>query len=86
MRVDAADGWATVEVRDTGLGISVQDQAHLFSAFHRSSNPEALTLPGTGLGLAIAQAIAEGHGGEIEVRSELGRGSTFTLRLPLGGG
>ena len=68
---------------DTGLGISAADQVHLFSAFHRSSNPEALSIPGTGLGLAISRRIAQMHGGEIIVASELGKGSTFRLRLPL---
>ncbi|MCW2711508.1 MAG: histidine kinase, partial [Marmoricola sp.] len=68
---------------DTGLGISSADQVHLFSAFHRSSNPEALSIPGTGLGLAISRRIAQMHGGEIIVASELGKGSTFRLRLPL---
>ena len=68
---------------DTGLGISAADQVHLFSAFHRSSNPEALSIPGTGLGLAISRRIAQMHGGEILVTSELGKGSTFRLRLPL---
>lgn len=76
------DGWSEVQVRDTGLGISSQDQVHLFSAFHRSTNPEALTIPGTGLGLAISRTIAEMHGGDIGVVSELGKGSEFTLRLP----
>ncbi len=68
---------------DNGLGISGADQVHLFSAFHRSSNPEALSIPGTGLGLAISRRIAQMHGGEIIVASELGKGSTFRLRLPL---
>ncbi len=49
---------------DTGMGISEADQAHLFSAFHRSSNPEALSIPGTGLGLAISRRIVESHGGD----------------------
>jgi signal transduction histidine kinase len=74
---------AVVSCQDTGLGISSADQVHLFSAFHRSSNPEALSIPGTGLGLAISRRIAQMHGGEILVASELGRGSTFRLRLPL---
>ena len=89
-------GRVTVEVRqrdrsgelcvtDTGLGISEGDRAHLFSAFHRSTNPDALTIPGTGLGLAISRRIAELHGGAIAVESQLGRGSTFTLRVPLAG-
>ena len=77
------DGMAQVRVADTGLGISSQDQVHLFSAFHRSTNPQALTIPGTGLGLAISRTIAELHGGDISVESELGKGSVFTLRVPL---
>lgn len=68
---------------DTGMGISAADQVHLFSAFHRSSNPEALSIPGTGLGLAISRRIAQMHGGEIIVASEFDKGSTFRLRLPL---
>ncbi len=74
---------AFVLCSDTGLGISSADQAHLFSAFHRSSNPQALSIPGTGLGLAISRRIAQLHGGEILVSSELGKGSTFRLRVPL---
>jgi signal transduction histidine kinase len=79
----ATDDEVTVEVTDTGIGISVTDQAHVFSAFHRSTNPNALSVPGTGLGLPIAQRIAESHGGTLSVSSELGRGSTFTFTLPL---
>jgi signal transduction histidine kinase len=73
---------AEVRVVDTGIGISTQDQAHLFSAFHRSSNPDAQSIPGTGLGLAISRRIIEMHAGDIVVESELGEGSTFTVRLP----
>ncbi|GAB3023119.1 hypothetical protein GCM10011376_39060 [Nocardioides flavus (ex Wang et al. 2016)] len=78
-----ADDEVSVEVTDTGLGISVTDQQHVFSAFHRSTNPNALSVPGTGLGLPIAQRIAESHGGTLSVTSELGRGSTFRFTLPL---
>ena len=78
---DGKHAWVLCE--DTGLGISAADQVHLFSAFHRSSNPEALSIPGTGLGLAISRRIAQMHGGEIIVTSELGVGSTFRLRLPV---
>ena len=80
--VDAVDATGRVMVTDTGIGISPVDRSHLFSAFHRSSNPEALSIPGTGLGLAISRRIAESHGGRIEVESTLGHGSTFTLSLP----
>ncbi|WP_210651459.1 ATP-binding protein [Nocardioides sp. SYSU D00065] len=73
----------SVDVTDTGLGISAADQGHVFSAFHRSTNPNALSVPGTGLGLPIAQRIAESHGGSLSVTSELGRGSTFRFTLPL---
>ena len=83
VRVAVDDETASVAVTDTGLGISRQDQVHLFSAFHRSTNPDALTIPGTGLGLAISRTIAEAHGGTITVDSELGEGSTFTLVVPV---
>lgn len=78
-----ADDEVRVDVTDTGLGISTTDQQHVFSAFHRSTNPSALTIPGTGLGLPIAQRIAESHGGSLKVTSELGQGSTFRFTLPL---
>lgn len=83
VEVRSCDGYGEVAVTDTGLGISEGDRAHLFSAFHRSTNPDALTIPGTGLGLAISRRIADLHGGTIDVVSNLGRGSTFTLRVPL---
>jgi signal transduction histidine kinase len=84
VRIEVAcdEGEVRVSVRDSGLGISEADQVHLFSAFHRSSNPEALSIPGTGLGLAISRRIVESHGGRIEVASVVGEGSTFTLALP----
>ena len=82
VEVDCPDSWVRLRVVDSGMGISEADQVHLFSAFHRSSNPEALSIPGTGLGLAISRRIVETHGGRITVESALGRGSTFTLSLP----
>ncbi|PVG82037.1 hypothetical protein DDE18_15235 [Nocardioides gansuensis] len=83
VRVGSAGAEARVEVVDTGLGISRIDQPHVFSPFHRSTNLDALSIPGSGLGLAICRRIAEQHGGQVSVESELGRGSTFTLTLPL---
>lgn len=82
LEVVCDDTTVRVLVHDSGLGISEADQVHLFSAFHRSSNPEALSIPGTGLGLAISRRIVESHGGRIEVESVVGEGSTFTLVLP----
>ncbi len=77
------DDKVSIDVADTGLGISLSDQGHVFSAFHRSTNPNALSIPGTGLGLPIAQRIAESHGGTLSLTSELGTGSTFRFTLPL---
>ena len=67
---------------DEGIGISAEDQEQLFEEFFRSTNPAAVALPGTGLGLAIVKRIVERHDGRIEVESELGKGSTFRVRLP----
>ena len=72
----------SLAVSDEGVGISAEDQRHLFDEFFRSSNPEAARQPGTGLGLAIVKRIVERHDGEITVTSQLGRGSTFTVLLP----
>jgi signal transduction histidine kinase len=71
-----------VQVSDTGLGISQEDQDKLFREFFRSTNPDALQRPGSGLGLVIAERIARRHGGRITVDSALGKGTTFTVRLP----
>ena len=70
---------------DDGLGISEADQEHLFTEFFRSTNLEALQRPGTGLGLAIVRRIVARHGGRIEVETELGRGTTFRVAVPLAG-
>lgn len=83
VRVSRSADHAVVTCRDTGIGIAEQDLKHLFSAFYRSSNPAALSIPGTGLGLAISRRIVELHGGELGVESTLGNGSEFTLTLPL---
>lgn len=67
---------------DQGIGISEEDRAQLFREFFRSTNPQAVAEPGTGLGLTIVKRIVGRHGGRIEVSSELGRGSTFTVTVP----
>lgn len=75
------DGQAILSVADTGLGIAEDDIPHIFERFYRA--PSARAAGGTGLGLAIARWIAEAHHGRIDVVSEPGKGSTFTVRLPV---
>lgn len=69
-------------VTDSGLGISLDDQSRIFDEFYRSTNPVATVQPGTGLGLSIVADVVKQHGGTISVRSVLGQGSTFEVRLP----
>jgi two-component system, OmpR family, sensor kinase len=71
----------TITVADTGIGIAASDLLRIFDRFYRAEN--ARSRPGAGLGLAIAQRIAEQHGGKIQVESELGQGSRFSVTLPL---
>jgi signal transduction histidine kinase len=71
------------EVADTGIGIDAADQERLFERFFRTQAASENAIPGTGLGLSISQAIAEAHGGQISVRSEVGVGTTFRVDLPL---
>ncbi|MFZ5916731.1 MAG: GAF domain-containing protein [Chloroflexota bacterium] len=80
------NGQIQVDVMDTGIGISRQDQEQLFSRFFRADNPLIREIGGTGLGLSIAKSIVSLHGGEIWVDSELGHGSTFSFTLPLAQG
>ena len=76
-----ADG-PTVQVSDTGIGIPVAEQEHLFTRFFRSSNAQRQAIPGSGLGLSIAQAVVRQHGGTIRVASAEGEGTTFWVDLP----
>lgn len=71
------------EVHDNGIGISPLDQPRLFEKFYRSANRDAKRERGTGLGLAIVKSIAERHGGQVWVESQLGKGSHFYLAIPL---
>jgi len=70
-------------VQDTGIGVSPADQARLFEKFYRGTQREAREQKGSGLGLAIVKSIAERHGGKVWLESELGKGSTFFLQVPL---
>lgn len=77
------DNYAIIQVRDTGMGIAPEEQAQIFDRFYRVNSDRSRQTGGSGLGLAIAKAIVEAHGGNLQVQSEVGRGSTFTVRLPL---
>ncbi|MDH3269233.1 MAG: HAMP domain-containing histidine kinase, partial [Ignavibacteria bacterium] len=81
--VKKANGNAGVEVRDNGRGISPEDLKQIFEPFKRVKALEAKKIEGTGLGLAIVKHIMDAHDGRIEVESEPGKGSTFTLWLSL---
>ena len=82
VRVSAPNGVVAVEVADTGMGISPDEQAKLFQRFYRTAAAGEHAIPGTGLGLWISKAIVEAHGGEIAVDSGVGRGTTFRVELP----
>ncbi len=75
------DSNAVFQIQDQGIGIPPEDQPRLFSSFHRAKNVGAIQ--GTGLGLAIVKQCVDLHGGEIIVESEVGKGTTFTVMLPL---
>jgi two-component system, OmpR family, phosphate regulon sensor histidine kinase PhoR len=79
---EAHDGQVIVRVSDTGVGISPADQPYIFDKFFRSDTI-ALDYEGTGLGLSIVKSVVERHDGRIWVESELGRGSSFTVVLPI---
>lgn len=73
----------TIYVQDNGIGISPEDQAHVFDRFYRVRSIETERIEGTGLGLAIVKSLVEAHTGTIDVVSQPGKGSTFRVRLPL---
>jgi two-component system sensor histidine kinase/response regulator len=75
------NGTIRLSIKDEGIGIAEDDQSHLFEAFYRGAN--AAKIKGTGLGLSIVKQFIELHGGAIEVKSEVNRGTTFTIVLPL---
>jgi signal transduction histidine kinase len=72
---------ATFQIKDSGIGIPVEDQKKLFSIFHRGTNIG--NIPGTGLGLAVVKKCLDIQGGTISVNSEVGVGTTMTITIPL---
>ncbi len=81
--LERTDTWVRVSVRDTGVGIPAEDVPHVFERFYRVDKARSREKGGTGLGLSIAQWIAQAHGGRLEVESEVGVGTMFTLWLPV---
>jgi len=78
-----SDGWASLLISDTGIGIPRADLGRIFDRFHRVDDERVRAVGGSGLGLTLVRAHVEAHGGTIAVESELDHGSAFTVRLPL---
>jgi signal transduction histidine kinase len=79
------NGWAYLSIADTGMGIPAEDLPYIFDRFYRVDKARARGQSGqggAGLGLAIAKWIAQAHGGDIDVVSKVGEGTTFTITLP----
>jgi signal transduction histidine kinase len=83
VRLYRADGILKLEVVDRGIGIARSEQSKIFEKFYRAGDPLVHNTKGSGLGLSLVRHIAHAHGGEVEVESTPGKGSKFTLCLPL---
>jgi two-component system phosphate regulon sensor histidine kinase PhoR len=85
VRLDTVESRAVLQVADSGEGIPAGERSRVFERFYRVDKARARQTGGTGLGLAIVRHVAEAHGGDVRVDSELGRGATFTVTLPVAG-
>ena len=83
VRASSARGNTVLEVRDTGMGISADEQEYVFERFFRTSRATEQAIQGTGLGLAISKAIVHAHGGQITLASNEGEGATFRVVIPI---
>lgn len=83
VNIEADESQVTVSVKDTGIGISEEDQQLVFDKFYRARDKRVSAVTGSGLGLALAREVIRLHGGEITVESRIDEGSTFTLTLPV---
>jgi signal transduction histidine kinase len=81
--IEASTTSALIRIKDTGYGIPAEDLPHIFKRFYRVRNNGHDDIEGNGLGLAIVKSIAESHGGNVSVESEVGKGTCFVLSLPL---
>lgn len=82
VRAAAADDKVVIEIEDEGIGIPPEELPRVFERFYRVRSGATSGMPGTGLGLAIVEQLVRAHGGTIDVRSEVGRGSVFRVMLP----
>jgi signal transduction histidine kinase len=85
VRVSQRAGSGQIDVADTGIGVGPADLPHLFERFYQAEPSRSARGGGIGLGLSLARWIVLRHSGSIDVNSEPGRGSVFTVRLPLAG-
>jgi two-component system sensor histidine kinase BaeS len=80
---EARAGQLLLSVADTGSGIAAEHLPNIFERFYRADASRQQQTGGSGLGLAIVRSMVEAHGGSIAVESELGKGTTFTISLPI---
>ncbi len=83
VHLEQVDKSVVIKIKDTGIGIVLEQQKRIFDRFYRVDRDRSRQTGGSGLGLAIASAIAHAHKSNIQVQSKLGKGSIFTIKLPL---
>jgi signal transduction histidine kinase len=83
LRLSSENGSARIEVTDQGIGVAPEQRKRIFEKFYRVQTPENHAISGTGLGLALVAHIVDAHGGSVDVDSTVGKGSTFTIRIPI---
>jgi PAS domain S-box-containing protein len=86
LSIRQAAPYALISVKDEGCGMTAQECSSIFEKFSQADSAKSTAVKGTGLGLAVVKALVEAHGGRVEVVSELGKGTTFTLYIPLAAG
>jgi CheY-like chemotaxis protein len=82
VEADVRDNWVYLTVADSGIGIAPDKLEHIFEAFYQIDGSITRQYEGLGLGLAVARAVIRAHGGEVEVESQVGQGTQFTIQLP----